>query len=103
MALKNDGSVVAWGHNNYGQTMVPVMAQSGVTGIAAGGDYTVALKRDGTVMTWGWGAFGQTNVPAGLSGVTAIAAGGFHGVALKSDGSVVVWGNNQERLSVAGR
>ncbi len=36
MALKNDGSVVAWGDNGGGQTTVPVAAQSGVTAIAAG-------------------------------------------------------------------
>ena len=28
------GVVVAWGRNNYGQTTVPVAAQSGVTAIA---------------------------------------------------------------------
>ena len=30
-------AVVAWGENYYGQTTVPVAAQSGVTAIAAGG------------------------------------------------------------------
>ena len=57
VALKNDGSVVAWGDNGYGQTTVPVAAQSGVTAIAAGGSHTVALKNDGSVVAWG-GHFG---------------------------------------------
>ena len=37
VALKSDGSVVAWGDNDFGQTTVPVAAQSGVMAIAAGG------------------------------------------------------------------
>jgi len=42
--------VVAWGDNEYGQTTVPVAAQSGVTAIAAGRAHTVALKNDGSVV-----------------------------------------------------
>ncbi|MFO1499271.1 MAG: RCC1 repeat-containing protein [Verrucomicrobiota bacterium] len=95
VALMNDGSVVAWGDNDSGQTTVPVAAQSGVTAIAAGGAHTVALKNDGSVVAWGRNDMRQTVVPvAGQSGVTAIAAGIAHTVALKTDGSVVAWGNN---------
>jgi alpha-tubulin suppressor-like RCC1 family protein len=98
VALKRDGSVVAWGNNNRGQTAVPAEALSGVTAIAVGGDYTLALKNDGSVITWGEAYDGKdfppATVPAGLSGVTAIAAGYGHSVALKSDGSVVAWGRN---------
>ena len=42
VALKSDGTVVAWGAYDYGQTTVPD-GLSGVTAIAAGGDHTVAL------------------------------------------------------------
>jgi hypothetical protein len=93
VALKNDGTVVAWGSNYSGQTNVPA-GLTGVTAIAAGGSHTVALKNDGTVVAWGGNYFGQTNVPAGLSGVTAIVAGDYHTLALKSDGSAVGWGWN---------
>jgi len=93
VALKNDGSIVGWGQNNYGQTSVPP-GLTGVTAIAAGGQHTVALKSDGTVIAWGRNSEGQTTVPPGLMGVTAIAAGGSHTVALKSDGTVVAWGSN---------
>ena len=44
VALKTDGSVLAWGNNDYDQTTVPVGAQSGVTAIAAGDRQTLALK-----------------------------------------------------------
>jgi hypothetical protein len=91
VALKNDGTVVAWGYN--GQTTVP-SGLSGVTAIAAGALHTVALKNDGRVVAWGENGYGQTTVPSGLSGVTAIAAGYSHTVALKNDGRVVAWGEN---------
>jgi hypothetical protein len=97
LALKNDGSVVAWGcgfPTDSGQCSVPG-GLSGVTAIAAGAYHSLALKNDGTVVAWGCGAInnvGQCDVPGGLSGVTAIAAGFSHSLALKGDGSVVAWG-----------
>jgi len=95
VALKGDGTVVAWGDNGSGKTTVPT-GLGGVTAIAAGTSHTAALKNDGTVVAWGSVTFGQTNVPPGLSGVVAIAAGYAHTVALKSDGTVVAWGRNVE-------
>jgi alpha-tubulin suppressor-like RCC1 family protein len=95
VALKKDGSVVAWGRNDYDQTTIPLAAQSSVTAIAAGDYHTVALKNDGSVVAWGNNEYDQTTIPlAAQSGVTAIAAGLFHTVALKKDGTVVVWGGN---------
>ena len=94
VALKSDGTVVAWGRNNDGQTSVP-NALSEVTAIAAGHGHTVALKRDGTVVAWGfsgYNGFGPTIVPANLRGVIAISAGGSHTLALTSVGTVVAWG-----------
>ncbi len=92
------GTVVAWGYDGNGQTMVPVAAQSGVTAIAAGYSHNVALKNDGSVVAWGaWGynGKGQTTVPvAAHSEVTAVAAGGSHTVSLKTNGMVVAWGAN---------
>jgi alpha-tubulin suppressor-like RCC1 family protein len=117
LALRADGTVWAWGSNNYGElgngqtsiygAAIPVQVTglSGVTAISAGGSYAVALKNDGTVWAWGYNGSGQLGngtttssstaamVP-GLSGVVAISAGGDHALALKSDGTAWAWGAN---------
>jgi alpha-tubulin suppressor-like RCC1 family protein len=74
LALKADGTVVAWGDNTYSQTHVPA-GLSGVTQIAAGRTHSLAVKRDGTVVAWGDNRYGQTVVPVGLRGVVQVAAG----------------------------
>jgi alpha-tubulin suppressor-like RCC1 family protein len=95
LALKNDGTVVAWGCVTLNNAPCTVPAGlSDVTAISAGGYHNLALKNDGTVVAWGLNGNGQTNVPDGLSGVKAIAAGGWHSLALKSDGTVIAWGDS---------
>ncbi|MCI0674091.1 MAG: hypothetical protein L0Y64_26895, partial [Myxococcaceae bacterium] len=96
LALKADGTVVAWGLNFQGQATVPP-GLSDVVAIAAGHGHSLALKADGTVVSWGNnsdGPFGPATVPSGLSDVVAIAAGSGHNLALKADGTVVAWGRN---------
>lgn len=95
VALKLDGTVVAWGTGAY--TVPPLL--SSVVSISAGVDFSVALKEDGTVTAWGSSTNDKTHVPEGLSGVTAISAGGTHTLALKSDGTVVAWGLNDQGQS----
>ena len=114
-ALKNDGTIWAWGWNMYGQlgdgtttdrlTPVKVSGLTGVTAISVGFYHTVALKSDGTVWAWGYNGCGQlgdgttTDRPtpvqvSGLIDVTSISAGGCHTLALKNDGTVWAWGLN---------
>src|SRR5207237_7471250 len=54
LALKRDGTVVAWGcgANTPGQCSVP-SGLSGVTAIAAGTDQSLAVRSDGTVVACG--------------------------------------------------
>ncbi|MBN1981389.1 MAG: VCBS repeat-containing protein [Chitinivibrionales bacterium] len=91
--LKEDGTIIAWGGNDYGQINIPKNLPK-IRSIAAGTYHTVALTEGGTVVAWGYNEYGQTDVPSGLIGVKAIAAGGYHTVALKEDGSLVAWGHN---------
>jgi alpha-tubulin suppressor-like RCC1 family protein len=116
LALLNDGTVVAWGANRYGQlgngttneSNVPVAVSGleGVRAISAGGERSIALLSDGTVVAWG-GVTGpdtcfnkascSTTPQAvkGLESVTAISAGGGHDLALLTDGTVMAWGFNR--------
>ncbi|KPA15065.1 RCC1 repeat-containing protein [Candidatus Magnetomorum sp. HK-1] len=115
LALMEDGTVWAWGYNEYGQLgdystenkTIPVQVKdlNDVTAIAAGTDHSLALKQDGTVWAWGWNKYGQLgdtstsnkSIPVqvkDLNNVTAINAGFGHSLALKQDGTVWAWGRN---------
>jgi hypothetical protein len=87
LALKRDGTVVAWGWQNDRLSSSIVWATvpeglTNVTAIAAGSRGSLALKSDGTVLAWGDNYYGQTTLPAGLTNVTGIAAGEFHNLAI---------------------
>jgi len=100
LALKSDGTVVAWGDDYYGQSAIPA-GLSGVVSISAGSNHSLALKSDGTVVAWGDNGQGQSTVPANLTGMVSISAGARHSLALKSDGTVVGWGlNAQGQLNI---
>ncbi|NHM26454.1 PKD domain-containing protein [Desulfofundulus sp. TPOSR] len=115
LALKQDGTVWAWGHNGWGElgdgtkktrvTPVQVQGLTDVVAVSGGVGYSLALKSDGTVWTWGRNDYGQlgdgttedrlTPVQVqGLADVVAVAATWYHSLALKSDGTVWAWGRN---------
>jgi hypothetical protein len=78
VALRSNGTVVAWGYNLGGETNVPA-GLSSVVAIAAGRGYTLALRQDHSLV--GWGA-GLPAIPSGLA-VSSIAAGPGHALALR--------------------
>jgi len=94
MALKSDGSVVAWGRDTDGQSTVPADAQSGVVAIAAGDYHSLALKSNGEIVGWGRNTYGQSN--GRCCGYTDVAGGDEFSLAVASDGQVEAWGNDDE-------
>jgi alpha-tubulin suppressor-like RCC1 family protein len=107
-AIKNDGTLWAWGSNDHGQlgdgttiqrnTPVQVKA-SGFASVAAGSDHALGLMPDGSVYAWGgntWGqlADGSTTDSATprkvATGAAAIAAG--YALSLAADGAGHVYG-----------
>jgi len=129
LALLNDGSVLAWGGNWFGQlgngngvvnSPVPIYVKgpggegnlTDVAAIVSGDNFALALKNDGTVWAWGVNGFGQLGngdydceyFPAQvkgadgvgfLTGVKLISAGGYHSLAVKNDGTLWAWGYNE--------
>ena len=70
-ALKEDGTVAAWGGSYSGGTGVP-SGLSNVRVIYSTNYAFAALKEDGTVAAWGYSDYGGSGVPSGLSNVRAI-------------------------------
>ncbi len=119
VALRANGSVVAWGYNGSGQlgdgtltnspAPVAVKGVSNAIAVAAGGYSSMALLSNGTVVAWGDNEDGElgrgtTSGPEacecsttplqvpGLSNVVAIDAGYYYNLALLADGQVMTWG-----------
>ena len=96
LALRADGSVVAWWADTYAQGVPPGL--SNVVAISAGGGllygWNLAVKADGHVVAWDADDLNESDYwhASCLSNITAIAAGWYHWVALKSDGTLVSWG-----------
>ena len=72
LALKSDGTVLAWGRNDYGQSAVPAGLRD-VVAVSAGDAANLALKSDRTVVAWG--DYDQSTLPSALCNVLAIAGG----------------------------
>ena len=115
LAIKTDGTLWAWGNNEYGElgdgTMVikNVPAKIGTDNnwsqISAGWGYSLAIKTDGTVWTWGVNYQGQLgdgtsknkNIPTKIgtdNNWSQISALSHHSLAIKTDGTLWAWGDN---------
>ncbi len=119
LALKDDGTLWAWGGNNFGQlgngtttpSPVPIQVGAGTNWIqiSAGMLHCLALRRDGSLWTWGdnpaiplaSGSLQNLLVPTRVGTDTnwvAVAAGSYHSLALKEDGTAWGWGRNAQSV-----
>jgi alpha-tubulin suppressor-like RCC1 family protein len=90
LAVKRNGSVIAWGNDSSGQPLLPPAPLIEAVAIAAGADYNVAITQGGMLVSWGDGAA----PPRYLSNVVAVAVAGSkdgHAVALLREGTVLAW------------
>lgn len=115
LAIKNDGTLWAWGSNNKGQLgdgtnidrNVPTKIgnDSDWKYVAAGRQHSFAIKTDGTLWAWGPNNNGELgdgtnidrNVPTKIgtdNNWLSIAAGLRYTMALKNDGTLWATGNN---------
>ncbi|RJQ68449.1 hypothetical protein D5S17_32085 [Pseudonocardiaceae bacterium YIM PH 21723] len=105
LALKADGTLIAWGDNTWNQVTIPSEAQHDVIAMSAGEQHNLVLKSDGTVIAWGQYMNGPQDVviarPA-RTGVKALSAAPYFDMALKSDGTVVAWGGGDPGQYVDG-
>jgi alpha-tubulin suppressor-like RCC1 family protein len=118
LALRADGTVVAWGLTQNGQVgngmsgadatalaPTPVLGLMGAAGVMADGNYSFAIRKDGTAVGWGQNFNGQLGIasddtsdrnapdaPLALPGVADLDPGATHAVGLGSDGSLYTWG-----------
>ncbi len=117
LALKDDGTLWAWGMNFSGQlgdgsttdraAPVQVPDMSNVVSVAASSGSSFAVKSDGSLWAWGantngdlGGGFSDYTVLAprqvpGIAGATTVSTEHFLVLVLRGDGTVLAWGSNE--------
>lgn len=109
LAIKTNGTLWAWGDNNYGELgdgntsdqYSPVQIGTGTDWqmVAAGGYFSFGIKTDGTLWAWGRNSFGGANnktpvqIGAG-AGWRLVATFDDSHFAIKTDGTLWSWGDN---------
>jgi alpha-tubulin suppressor-like RCC1 family protein len=115
LAMKEDGTLWAWGLNSNGQlgngnlvqqnSPVQVGSDDDWIYIESGQAHSFAIKENGTLWAWGFNIFGQLgnnssidlNEPTQIGNDTdwwMVKAGGGHSLALKADSTLWAWGAN---------
>jgi alpha-tubulin suppressor-like RCC1 family protein len=113
IALKNNGTLWAWGYNFDGQmgnnstTTITAPTQIGSdtnwVALSAGYHHSMGLKSDSTLWTWGsnqhgqLGRTGNTRIPiqVGTDKWLDFSAGGLHSLGIREDSTLWAWGRNQ--------
>lgn len=85
LILRGDGTVIGWGHNQYGQTNIP-LGLTNVVAVAAGAFYSIALDKEGNISAWG-----TTRISSGNAKDVIAVSASYRTLALKRDGTVFSW------------
>ncbi|HVR91050.1 MAG TPA: zinc-dependent metalloprotease family protein [Novosphingobium sp.] len=110
-AVRNDGSLWAWGDNSAGQfgmghttsSFVPVLVGTDFVSVEVGEQSVFGIKKDNSLWAWGrndWGQLGdgttvQRPRPVKIGdGFYSVAAGSDHVIAIKIGGTLWGWGRN---------
>lgn len=123
LAIKSDGSLWAWGRDDYGalglntayinySSPVQVGALTTWSKVStwSGTGHTAAIKTDGTLWTWGNGALGQLgnngainlSSPVQVGALTdwdTVSTGSATTAAIKTDGTLWTWGSSNQGAS----
>jgi alpha-tubulin suppressor-like RCC1 family protein len=116
LKVDNNGSLLGWGENEYGQTAnskdiktkVPLQEDTqsyNWKSVSAGRKHSNAIKTDGTLWSWGKNDSGELGDATNNSSNTQVqestkslwlssSAGENHTLAIKNDGTLWAWGNN---------
>jgi uncharacterized repeat protein (TIGR02059 family) len=112
LMIGDDGSVWAWGQNEYGQlgtgnnseqlTPVKINGLTDIARVAAGDNHSLALDQAGNVWAWGKNDLYQlgndttsnSNIPVKIisGNIKDISSAANYNLALKEDGTVLSWG-----------
>ena len=112
VAIKSDGTLWAWGKNDYGQigldkstnrrTSLDKLDNSSWTMIRADASHTAGIKSDGSLWTWGDNTSGQLGlgdviarsspVQVGTSSWSSVSTGDKIMIAIRTDNTLWSWG-----------
>lgn len=116
ICLKEDGTVLTWGENKFGQLgldptvesgFVPVEVYSGdnLKSVQAGWTHSSILTEEGEIINWGRNTYGQLGSQReldhkpeklpGLKDVNHLSTGSEHSLALTKDKKLFAWGWNE--------
>lgn len=94
LALKNDGTVLAWGPNYEGENDIPEDLGK-VAKLSAGYSASYALLENGSLRTWGNTKNGEDRLPPEMESVKDVSSGQFTcRLALDAAGKVFTWGDD---------
>ena len=117
LGLRTNGTLWAWGSNDFGQLgngtttsrTSPALVVGGFTDwcwVSAGNNFSLGVRSNGTAWAWGTNNIGQlgdgttvnksspVSVVGGFTNWCQVSAGCQHSLAVRSNGTAWAWGNN---------